>query len=124
MNPGYAIKLPLKYDSTDGPYVTLKTLVSTINQNLKTLFLTNPGERIMDINFGIGIKRYLFENFTPLLIDRLEENIKTQIAKYIKGIVVNNILVKEKNQNINGYILSLNYSIPGISSNNIFEIGV
>jgi phage baseplate assembly protein W len=35
-------------------------LVQTARQKLKNIVLTNPGERVMLPNFGVGIKRYLF----------------------------------------------------------------
>lgn len=124
MNPGYSIKLPFQYDASDGPYKTTKTIKETLSQNLRTLFLTNPGERIMNIDFGIGIKRFLFENFTPELIDRLEERIRTQISKYIKGIRVNRIKVFQIQEQPNAIEISLDYSIPGIANSAIFTLGV
>lgn len=124
MNPGYSIKLPFQYDPSDGPYRTTKTIKETISQNLRTLFMTNPGERIMNIDFGIGIRQFLFENFTPELLDRLEEKIRTQISKYIKGVVVNTIKVSQVQEQPNGIEILLNYSIPGISSSTIFQLGV
>ena len=64
---GYSPKLPLAYDSTqDGNYALNKTLIDTIRQNLKMLLLTNPGERIMMPNFGVGIRTYLFSEDTEL----------------------------------------------------------
>ncbi len=58
---GFSVKLPLSTDKIDGPYVLNKTLESTIKQNLKMLVLTEPGERVMNGNFGVGLKRLLFE---------------------------------------------------------------
>jgi len=124
MNPGYSIKLPFQYDPSDGPYRTTKTIKETITQNLRTLFMTNPGERIMNIDFGIGIRQFLFENFTPELIDKLEERIRTQISRYIKGIVINSIKVVQLTQQPNSIDISLDYSIPGIASSILFQLGV
>ena len=124
MNPGFSIKLPFQYDASDGPYRTTKTIKDTVSQNLRTLFLTNPGERIMNIHFGIGIRQFLFENFSPELIDRLEERIRTQISKYIKGIIVHSIKVVQVETQLNGIDISLNYSIPGISNSTLFQLGV
>lgn len=124
MNPGYGIKLPFQYDPSDGPYTTTKTIKDTISQNLRTLFLTNPGERIMNSDFGIGIKKYLFENITPELLDRMEEKIHTQIRKYVKGIQVLNIEVKAVSIQPNGIGISLVYAIPGILSSVLFSLEV
>ena len=57
-----APKLPLTLDSGDG-YTSIKILKTMIKQNFKMLILTNPGERVMNPDFGVGIRQFLFENF-------------------------------------------------------------
>lgn len=124
MNPGYSIKLPFQYDASDGPYRTTKTIKETISQNLRTLFFTNPGERIMNSDFGIGIRKFLFENITAELLDRLEEQIHTQIRKYIKGINVVSVKVTQVSDQQNSLEISLSYSIPGILNSALFSLEV
>ena len=60
-NFGITPKLPLALDQADHKFVLLKTYKETVKQNFKNLMLTNPGERMMDINFGVGLYQYLFE---------------------------------------------------------------
>ena len=60
MANGISPKLPIQRDSEDG-YALTKTYPEMVLQNLKNLLLTVPGERMMDPNFGVGLKRYLFE---------------------------------------------------------------
>lgn len=124
MNPGYSIKLPFQYDPSDGPYRTTKTIKETISQNLRTLFLTNPGERIMNSDFGIGIRKFLFENMSPELVDRLEGKIHSQITKYIKGVQIISIQVSQISIQPNGLEISLTYAIPGISNSVLFSLEV
>ena len=52
---GISVKLPLSYDSEDGPYRLTKNLKENVQQNFKNLMLTNPGDRVMLPNFGAGI---------------------------------------------------------------------
>ena len=47
--------LPLSLDEQDG-YKMNKELVKAIQQNIKMLLLTVPGERVMDPDFGVGLK--------------------------------------------------------------------
>lgn len=55
-----------------------KTIKENVQQNIKNILLTSPGERIMDINFGVGVRNYLFENFSEVDIEaRIEEQIST-----------------------------------------------
>lgn len=56
-----SVALPLKYSSIDG-FEMNKDLKSLFRQNLKMLILTDPGERVMQPDFGVGMRRYLFQN--------------------------------------------------------------
>ena len=56
----YSPKLPLTLNPING-FENNQTVPSVVLQNLKMIILTSPGERIMDPNFGVGIKQYLFE---------------------------------------------------------------
>ena len=67
---GISPKLPLRRDSVDG-YDLIKNYVDMVRQNLKNLVLTNPGERMMDPSFGIGLRTYLFENNGPGLYGQI-----------------------------------------------------
>ena len=74
---GLSVALPLQVSPTDGPYRLNKNLGQVIRQNFKNMILTSPGERIMIPEFGVGLKRILFENFSG----RTKERIVTQIQK-------------------------------------------
>ena len=73
MPSGLTPRLPLiKGNSFD--YELITSYQELIRQNLKNILLTNPGERIMDINFGVGLNSFLFH----LRI------IESRIKRYIK----------------------------------------
>lgn len=82
---GYSAALPLIEDSNDG-FRLLQTLQQVALQNVKMILLTEPGERIWDLNFGVGIKRYLFEQNTPSRRNQLELRISNQISTYLPYI--------------------------------------
>jgi phage baseplate assembly protein W len=79
---GISPKLPLVTDSTDG-YQLNKTFVDSIRQNLFSLMLTVPGERIMDPDFGVGLRKYLFETDNLALRSEITSKISQQIQIYI-----------------------------------------
>lgn len=59
-NTTYAPKLPLEVNNyNDFEYIS--DSLQNIRQNLKMIILTNPGEKIMDPQYGLGIRKYLFE---------------------------------------------------------------
>ena len=87
MASGISPKLPLDRDATDG-YSLNKTYAEMVSQNLKMLVLTAPGERIMDPEYGIGIRNYLFEPNHELTYQEIETRIISQVNKYMPFIEV------------------------------------
>ena len=90
MADGFGPALPLRRDDVDG-YAMKKTIIEETKQNFKILLLTNPGERMMDRKFGIGIKRFLFEPQDPMLYDKIRNRIKKQIRKYLSHVSIEEI---------------------------------
>ena len=60
-NEQVAIGVTLPFDGTAVFNPSYATKVQ-IKSNLLNLILTNPGERFMNPKFGIGIRKFLFEN--------------------------------------------------------------
>jgi len=87
MSNGLSVKLPLMLDPTDG-YALNKTYKELVQQNLKMLILTSPGERMMDPLFGVGLRQFLFEQNTPISWGNIEARINTQVAKYMPFVKV------------------------------------
>ena len=93
---GYGAELPLRVDNQDGPYALLKTMTSVASQNLKMLILTSPGERMMDNEFGVGIRNYLFWQYTPTTLSDIESRIRQQTSRYIPYIQIEEISFNNK----------------------------
>ena len=85
-----APRLPLTLDSGTG-YTSITSLKRMIKQNFKMLILTNPGERVMEPEFGVGIKQFLFENFQSGVYARIDSKIREQTSIYIPIISIQNI---------------------------------
>jgi len=84
---GLSPKLPLRRDYEDG-YSLNKTYREMVKQNVKMLLLTAPGERIMEPDFGVGIRNYLFENNTSSTKGSIRAKITKQIGIYMPFIKV------------------------------------
>tara|TARA_Y100000592_G_C5367066_1_gene266595 strand:+ start:216 stop:560 length:345 start_codon:yes stop_codon:yes gene_type:complete len=81
--------------------------------HLKNLILTNPGEKISDIEYGIGARKYLFEQLTPGISNRISDQMSAQIERYLPYIDVEDLTVTQDDQN-NSLNIELNYSIPSL----------
>jgi phage baseplate assembly protein W len=114
---GYSPKLPLMYDKAeDGLYGLNKTINETIRQNLKMLLLTNPGERIMDSNFGVGLRNYLFQQDTSEIRYELDSKIKQQVKKYLSYVQIEEINISPPNSNEeNTMFINIRYTVPSLN---------
>jgi phage baseplate assembly protein W len=92
MANAYSVKLPLEEGqlSIDN-YNT--ALVDVARQNIKMILLTTPGERIMLPDFGVGFRRFLFQQNNVFLANDIKNAIQQQIAKYAAGIKIEDLQV-------------------------------
>tara|TARA_B100000424_G_scaffold270644_1_gene270613 strand:+ start:558 stop:977 length:420 start_codon:yes stop_codon:yes gene_type:complete len=126
MNNMYGIspKLPLNINKTEGVQST-KTIEENTKQNLKNLILTAPGERVMDPNFGVGLRNYLFENGSAKTLARLEGEIREQIDIYMPFINIINIDVAMTDAlNENLMQVKIVYEIDEISAQEVLELAI
>jgi phage baseplate assembly protein W len=124
---GFSPKLPLTVDSDDG-YALTKTLKEVARQNFKNLVLTSPGERIMDPEFGVGIRHYLFENNNVSTQGKIEARIKNQTQKYLPYINVELVEFSnvDTNPNVSENFLGVKifYSIQKLAVSDVLEIPI
>ena len=113
---GISPKLPLLVDAIDGHYGLTKTLRETVQQNLKNLMLTVPGERVMDSFFGVGLKKYLFENITPEVTSKIEGDIITQVRKYMSFLSITRLMVGGSETEMGKLNILIEYQISNLGS--------
>ena len=118
-----APKLPLTLDSGDG-YTSIKTLKTLIKQNFKMLILTNPGERVMNPDFGVGIRQYLFENFESDVYARIDTRIREQTSVYLPVITIQSIQFGTGTIEDNSLGLRIDYMIPDIAARDLLEFTI
>lgn len=70
------------FDSLDNEKVKLKNLMRTIE-----------GERYMQPNFGLLIHKYLFQQQTPDLKSKVENDIRKKIQFWLPNLIINNLFV-------------------------------
>jgi len=90
----FGVKFPL-YDSTNsgkGIFVKTKGL-ELLKSELRQFIKTERGERVMLPNFGLSLRRFLFEPITEDLIRNLKKEVIGGIAAYIPKAVILSIEV-------------------------------
>tara|TARA_Y100000310_G_scaffold344601_2_gene458245 strand:+ start:2562 stop:2972 length:411 start_codon:yes stop_codon:yes gene_type:complete len=88
MASGIGPDLPLVVTSADGAYGLIKVAYEALVQDFKNLVLTSPGEKIMDPEFGVGIRNFLFEPQDSLIYDEIHGRVEEQVAKYLPSIKI------------------------------------
>ena len=128
MASGLAPRLPLVFDDVFGPYGLITDFRALATQNLKMLILTNPGERIMDTEFGVGLKNYLFEQNTPSTYSEIDSKIRQQVQKYLPYIGIERIdfAVPEDNPDLfpNNLSVSIYFNIIPLRTNAALNVEV
>jgi len=129
---GYSPVLPLQVDKQDGIALT-KTHEQVAKQNLEMLLLTNPGERIMYPDFGVGLKRMLFEPDTPALQNEIHRSIIYQVKLYLPYIEIEQVSVQnvgEMDRPLDlfepdyTYAVTIRYSVNVLGINDIVLIEI
>lgn len=110
MASGFSAKLPVARDLDDG-YALTKTLSEVATQNLKNLLLTNPGERMMDPEFGVGLLKFLFEENSTKTDIQIDSRIKKQVSTYLSYIDIQKINFMRDTRNENLVHINLVYRI-------------
>lgn len=118
-----APKLPLTLDSGDG-YTSIKKLKTLIKQNFKMLILTNPGERVMNPDFGVGIRQFLFENFESDVYARIDNRIREQTSIYLPVVSIESIQFGTGGIDDNSLGLRIEYRIPDIAARDLLEFTI
>lgn len=111
---GISPKLPLSF-AKEGSYTLLVELKDLVKQNFKNLMLTEPGERIMDINFGAGLKSFLFEPINDETRAEIENRIYSQVSRYMNYVEIDQLTVQQDQLEPNYLIISIYYMIPNLN---------
>lgn len=121
--PLFGPKFPLKSGDHD-TFELYTDIGEQINFYLKNLLLTSPGENISDMNYGVGLRRFLFEQNLPSIRSSIVARISSQINVYLPYLSVEDINVDENADNIDSGMMAVRiiYSLPGDVTQRLFEL--
>ena len=121
MSVGFGPKIPVNVSKAENGLSLTRNLAENTKQNIKNVILTSPGERVMLPEFGVGIRRFLFENDTPEAIAELRSTIVRQLETYMPAVVIKELEVFTVEQVLN---IKLIYFISGILSNDVLDLSM
>ena len=89
-NYAYGITLPVRRGNT-GYFEQAFTSYEQAKSNLKNLLLTDKGERVMQPEFGTGLKRLLFEQMNDDFEQQLQDTITQSVNYWLPYITIEEI---------------------------------
>lgn len=126
MSVGFSVKLPIQKDDNGSSYALNKSVKESIRQNLKMLILTAPGERIMDVNFGVGLRRWFFRPMTNTTFNEIATQVRDQIQKYMPFLEFGGIQFATREQDEildhNQIRMQIYYTIPSIGTSDTLSL--
>jgi len=108
---GIGVNIPF---NEGGVFTPNYTTAESIKNNLINYFLTNPGERPGNPEFGGGLRAFIFEQITQNNLDYLKEDVANKIKIKFPNIDVDELNVLSSPDN-NEVTVQLYYSVTNTS---------
>jgi phage baseplate assembly protein W len=109
----YAVGISLPIQITNVAFTQTFQTIDQLKSNIKNLLLTVRGERIMQPEFGCGLYELLFEMNTDEFNQRVEDEIRTSLQRWLPIVTVDEVIVEESNvlRDTNQFNVSLKFSV-------------
>lgn len=109
LQPRKAVGVAIPF-SGEAVFNSTYTSKDATKANLINFFLTGKNERILNVDFGAGLRNFLFENLTQDAIDSTRELINQSLELYFPQVIVNKLeLLAYPDQNLVSF--TLKYSV-------------
>jgi phage baseplate assembly protein W len=88
------IEMPFrKSNGAEGWFESSSTTIEAVKNNIRLLVGTEKGERLMQPNLGLGLRRFLFEQFTDETRVSIENDIVDTFAKWLPFVQVRDLKI-------------------------------
>jgi len=119
----FGVSLPIRRSTSDG-FEMITRFKHLVKQNLKMILLTAPGERIMEPDFGVGLRNFLFQNYNQTTLSQIDEKIKEQVNRYLPIIAIQDITYRQSTTNPNRLDIALKFTIPNIGASDLLQLTI
>ena len=118
------IDFDLKFTKTgDAPHgLAVKKDINAIRQSLVNLILTRPGEKGFSPEFGSNVVDLIFENFDPVQMIRIQEDIRESIEAFEPR--VNFVGLDFDTNNIDSNMISINLQFRLVNEQTLRSITI
>ena len=120
LRPRTAIGVDLPFNGA-GVFVLNYTTKDAIKNNLINYFLTNPGERPANPEFGAGLRRYIFNQIDDNNLDFIQEDIQQKLGSNFPNITVDSVEVLAQ-EDFNTINIIIKYSVINTGINDELQL--
>ena len=111
------------YKPTNSTDVEVSLDEGAIKNALVNLFNTIPGQKVLQPEFGLNLKKFLFDPLTEMTAQMIGETIYKGISRWEPRVKIANIDVKQDYDNYQ-FIISLTLLIPKLSNSKVKFTGI
>jgi phage baseplate assembly protein W len=114
---GRGWSFPTVFAATGGPlHLDMVAADEDIRQSLHILFHTEPGERIMNANYGCALRQFLFEPMDTSAVTRLKAVVEKAVLNFESRIRLLGVEVNVDNQLDGVLLLEVSYVVRSLNS--------
>ena len=95
-----------------------------ITRNTADGFTMIPGERVMEPEFGVGIRNFLFENFNNSVFVDIKSEIIRQTSIFLPIINILEVNFDTSNPDANILGIRILYSLPDVGITDLLEFTI
>ena len=129
-NKFVGIDMPFRLSETSGSgyFAQTSTTIDAVKNNVRNLLNTEKGERLLQPELGLNLRRFIFENITEDTKMNIQNDIISNFSKWLPFVEIKDIQVdiSESNSSLNTISINLSFSInrdPNSLSSVQVEIG-
>ena len=105
------LDLPIrKSEGKEGYFASTSTTIEAVKNNIRNLLNTHQGERLMQPNLGINLRKYLFQQVTDEFIVQIQDDILDVLEMWLPFVEVRDIIVKVGN-NVSELLIEVVFNI-------------
>ncbi len=116
----YAVGVNLPF-SSPSVFTSNYLTKDAIKNNLINFFLTEPGERFLNPNFGSGLRSFVFEQITEDNMNLIEDKVRNDLSTYFPSVIPQNIIVYE-DQTLQAIITQVSYNVQDTAINDTITL--
>jgi phage baseplate assembly protein W len=96
--------------------------LNALKNSLYNLFTTTPGEKILNPNYGLDLRQYLFTSATVEMAENIRDEIYRQVRAYEPRVKLNDVHITIF-EDVNEFDISIYYSVPTLNISKVSMFG-